>query len=531
MSLGRANARAWMIPAKLSVLALTSAGALSWGAVAAEDRMPPNILLIYVDDWGWQDAGFMGSRYYETPNIDALAAESVRFDHAYAAAPNCAPSRAALLSGQYAPRTGVYTVNNPAQGRRDRRRLIPLPNVRELAASVVTLAERLQSAGYGTAHIGKWHLGAGDASGPVAQGFDVNIAGNHTGTPAGGHFSPYDNPDLADGPDGEYLTDRLTDEAIAFIERHRNGPFFVYLAHYAVHTPIQAPDDAIARYAEKSGADGQSHPVYAAMIDRVDAAVGRLIAALDTLGIADETLIVLTSDNGGHGAYTAMPDLRGEKGTIFEGGIRVPLLIRLPGGAGAGRTDATPTNAVDLYPTLLDAVGLKPAAGHVLDGQSLWTLLETGRPPGLRRPLFWHFPAYLRGIRHGQDFRTTPAGAIRDGDFKLIEFFEFGQLELYDLVRDPSESCNLVRHEPAVAYRLYQAMQDWRARTSAPVPVERNPHYDEAHAPRDFVTIEDVARILGEPVRCRGTACGLPLGQQPGRSNNVLKQYKSCKKM
>ena len=227
-----------------------------------------------------------------------------------------------------------------------------------------------------------------------------------------------------------------------------------------MHTPIQAPDDAIARYTEKSGADGQSHPVYAAMIDRVDAGVGPPDRGAGTkLGIADETLIVLTSDNGGHGAYTAMPDLRGEKGTIFEGGIRVPLLIRMPDGAGAGRIEATPTNAVDLYPTLLDAAGVKPAAGHIPDGQSLWALLEAERTPSLRRPLFWHFPAYLRGIRRGQDFRTTPVGAIRDGDFKLIEFFEFGQLELYDLMLDPSESRNLVLHEPAIAYCLYKQMK------------------------------------------------------------------------
>ncbi len=466
-------------------------------AVATSHESPPNILLIYVDDWGWQDAGFMGSRYYETPNIDDLANDSIRFTHAYSAAPNCAPSRAALLSGQYAPRTGVYTVNNPAQGADDKRRLIPAPNEKELAAQVVTLAESLKAAGYQTAHIGKWHLGEGELSGPRAQGFDVNIAGNRTGTQKGGYFPPYENPELADGPQGEYLTDRLTDEAIRYIEQQHGRPFFVYLAHYAVHTPIQAPEQTSARFATRPGVDGQENPVYAAMLEHVDTGVGRLLATLDRLGVADNTLVILTSDNGGHGAYTTMPDLRGEKGTIYEGGIRIPLLIRNTDRSGAGRTESTPTNAVDLYPTLMDAARIQVPEDQVLDGQSIWPLLR-GETQSPREPLFWHFPAYLGGIRDGQDFRTTPVAAIREGDYKLIEFFEFGQVELFDVVNDPAESNNLALERPELTNRLYRKMQAWRSKTAAAVPSQPNPDYDEGNRPQGFATMDDVTRALDE---------------------------------
>ncbi|MGI9541969.1 MAG: sulfatase-like hydrolase/transferase, partial [Cyclobacteriaceae bacterium] len=245
-------------------------------AFACRDRVlqtqsssKPNIIIFLVDDLGWKDVGFMGSKYYNTPNIDKMAAQGMVFTDAYANAPNCAPTRASLMTGLYTPRHGIYTVASPERGKAENRRLIPTPNRNQLAGHFVTLAEALKEQGYTTGHVGKWHLGSGEQTSPEAQGFDVNIAGNQAGHPKS-YFSPYSNPDLTDGPDGEYLTDRLTDEALKFIEKNKDSPFFLYFSHYSVHTPIQAKGPTIAKYKNKAGTGGQDNPAYAAMIESTD---------------------------------------------------------------------------------------------------------------------------------------------------------------------------------------------------------------------------------------------------------------------
>ncbi len=463
-------------PKPLATLAL--AGALT-ACGAQQDR--PNIVLIVVDDLGWRDAGFMGSRYYETPNIDRLADGGVAFSTAYANAPNCAPSRASLLTGLYPPRHGIYTVGDPERGEANRRALIPAPNRTALDTSLVTIAEALRARGYATAHVGKWHLG-GAGSLPTDHGFELNVAGDQRGHPPG-YFYPYKRWENqlqylpGEGEPGEYLTDRLTDEAVGFIEQQRERPFFLHLAHYAVHTPLQAKQRLVDKYAGKPVTPEHGDPVYAAMIESVDESVGRIVDKLAELGLAERTLVVVFSDNGGFGPVTSMAPLRGSKGMLYEGGIRVPLVAHWPGTIPPGRTIDAPVIGTDLYPTFLEIAGGR-IAGEAWDGVSLLALL-TGEDRLPERPLFWHFPAYLEADRSTPGpFRTTPAAAVRMGDYKLLEFFETDALELYDLQADVGEERNLVDSLPEVTARLRDAMVAWRATVGAAVPSEANPAYE-----------------------------------------------------
>jgi arylsulfatase A-like enzyme len=449
-------------------------GAGSRAAKGAGKR--PNFVFIFIDDMGWKDLGYMGSRYYETPNIDKLAGQGVVFTSAYANGPNCAPSRACLMSGQYTPRHGIYTVGSPERGEPHLRKLIPIKNKTTLDPKVVTVAEALKSGGYVTASIGKWHLGQGAETGPEGQGFDINVAGNRAGMTRR-HFSPYNLENLTDGPEGEYLTDRLTDEALEFIEANKSRPFFLYLSHYAVHTPIQAKRAMIDKYMNKTPHGGQKNPTFAAMVESVDQSVGRIMARLDELGLTDNTVVFFFSDNGGVFGITSMEPLRGGKGMLYEGGIRVPLVVRLPGRIKPGSCD-TPVIGIDFYPTILEMAGVARPKGHILDGESIVPLLKGGESLK-REAIFWHFPAYLEANYGWKGtWRTTPAGAVRKGQWKLIEFFEDGHLELYNLENDIGEQNNLAEKMPEKTNQLHKLLENWRKSIKAPVPTELNPRYN-----------------------------------------------------
>ncbi len=442
---------------------------------------PPNIVFILADDLGWMDVSFNGSNFYKTPNIDRLAGEGMFFSDAYSNAPNCAPSRAALMSGQYSPRTGFYTNHLSARGEPSWMAVIPTENHHQLDHEKITLAEALKNNGYKTIHLGKWHLGDTPEYYPEYQGFDVNVAGHKAGKPYT-YFSPYGLPNLEDGPDGEYLTDRLTNEAIKFMEENKNDPFFVYMAYYSVHTPLQAPDSLVRKYIDGPHDNGQNDPCYAAMIESLDHNVGRILKSLDEFNLAENTIVVFYSDNGAMPAVAAHEPLRGFKGTLYEGGIRVPLIIKWPGRS-AGLTSQVPVIGTDLYPTLLDLAGLPEPDDYTLDGLSLRPILE-GKGSLDREALFWHFPAYLQG-EYGMKklWRTTPVGVVRKGDYKLLEFFEDGHLELYDLRNDLGEQFNLADKYPGKAKELFEAMMSWRTGLEVPYPLEKNPVYDPARIP------------------------------------------------
>ncbi|MFK7820433.1 MAG: sulfatase [Planctomycetaceae bacterium] len=443
---------------------------------ASANAKQPNIVFFLIDDMGWTDTGFMGSKFYETPNIDRLASEGMVFKSAYANAPNCAPSRACLMSGKYTPRHGIYTVGDPVRGNHKFRKLEPTPNETVLHSDFVTIAEALKSNGYTTASMGKWHLGTD----PTTQGFDVNIAGREWGSPSGGGYhSPYKYPNLEQGEKGEYLTDRLTTEAVRFIENHKETPFFLYLSHYAVHTPVQAKQDLVAKYKAKTKTPHHKNAKYAAMVESVDDSVRDVLAALDRLSLTDNTLVVFFSDNGGHSGPTSNHPLRGAKGMLYEGGIREPLVVKWPGVTKVGSVCNEPVIGIDFYPTFLEVTGTKKPEGYGLDGQSLVPLLRDSNASLDRKAIFWHFPCYLQGKGDpaGGPFRTTPAGAIRMGDWKLIEWFESGRLELYNLADDIGESKNLSQQNPAKLAELHTAMKQWRTSVDAPVPTTPNPRY------------------------------------------------------
>jgi arylsulfatase A-like enzyme len=458
----------------LSVLLLAAPLAPARAAVADS----PNVLFIYLDDFGWKDAGFMGSDFYETPHLDALARDGMVFTDAYSNAANCAPARASLLSGQYTPRHRIFNVGTQPRGEARHRRLLHVPGVSTLRPDIVTWAEVLQTAGYRTGLFGKWHLG----SDPRTQGFDVAV--EHGKLPG---F------DKHLGPNGEYLADVLTDRAIDFIRENREGRWCAYLSHFAVHTPLQPKEGLLAKYEAKPPGDLHDHVVMATMVQAVDDGVGRLVEELERLGLRDDTVILFFSDNGGYGPATDMDPLWGYKGNYYEGGIRVPLFVNWPGVVAAGGRSSEPVIGLDLYPTLLEIVGANPP-DQPRDGRSLVPLLN-GRVRSLGpRPLFWFFPAYLESYRSavGEQpdplFRTRPCSVVRLGDYKLHEYFEDGRLELYDLRTDIRERQNLVEAEPEKARELHEILQRWQAGVGAPVPLRPNPEYDaeaEARAIRD----------------------------------------------
>jgi len=439
----------------LALLALLAAG----GASRAEEK--PNFVVLLADDLGWADLGCTGSRLYETPHLDRLAAGGVRFAQAYSACTVCSPTRAALLTGKYPARLRV-TDWIPGHARPKAKLRVP-DWTKHLPPEEVTLAEALGAAGYVSASIGKWHLG-GEAYFPEKHGFGANLGGSHRGQPPS-YFSPYGIPTLPDGPPGEYLTDREGEEAARFIERNKDRPFFLYVPFHAVHTPLQAKKELIEKYQRKESAEGSGRfkPVYAAMIESLDAAVGRILEALEKSGVAGRTVVVFTSDNGGLVSSTSNRPLRAGKGSWYEGGVRVPLIVRGPGIGPAGSVRETPVITMDLYPTLLEMAGLKVPAGHVVDGMSLAPLLR-GSGGLSRAALFWHYPHYHPG-------GATPYGAVRRGDLKLIESYEDGSLELYDLARDAGESENLAARE------LRDLLAEWRRSVGAQMPAP-NPDYD-----------------------------------------------------
>jgi len=435
----------------------------------------PNIIYVNVDDMGWSDPGFMGSTYHETPNIDRLAGEGMVFSNAYAPAANCAPSRACCLTGDYTPRHGVYTVNNSDRGQSRNRKLIPTPNTLFIDKDKPTMASILRDAGYATCHVGKFHVGED----PLDYGFDVNIGGGHWGNPRS-YFSPYGGPDnLPADEDGEYLTDPLATESIDFIRTHRDGPFFLYLATYTVHTPLQAKEEVIEKYRKKPVTEKHDSPVYAAMVDSLDENIGRIMSTLDELGLTEKTLVLFTSDNGGCYRITKQWPLRAGKGSYYEGGIREPMIVRWPGVVEAGSTCDVPVIGIDFMPTFAEAAG---AEHPEVDGVSMLPLL-TGKGAFPERPLFWHFPVYLQnGNPESRDllFRTRPGSAVREGDWKLIEYFEDGALELYNLADDVGERRNLAEIEREKAQALRETLVAWRSETNAAVPTAQNPEYQGA---------------------------------------------------
>lgn len=459
-------------------IAAAGAAAAAWPArgAAESSRPKPNIVYINIDDLGWADLEFQGSAYYETPHIDKLAGQGMVFTNAYAPAANCAPSRACCMTGQYTPRHGVYTVQSSARGDAKDRKLIPTENTLFIEEDNHTIADALQAAGYATCTVGKWHL----SEDPRNNGFDINIAGGPWGSPSrGGYHSPYHYPNCAREKKGEYLTGRLTDEAIQFVRAHRDGPFFLYFPHYAVHSPLQPKKAAKAKYARKEKTKAHDNPAYAAMVESVDESIGRLMDTLDELGLAENTLVLFTSDNGGVYRFSKQWPLRAGKGSYYEGGIRVPFIMRWPGSIQPGATCDAPVSGIDFFPTLLDVTGARKPEGKVLDGLSLAPLMsQTGTFP--ERPLFWHFPIYLqRGNEETRDpkFRTRPGSVVRLGDWKLHEYFEDGGLELYNLRTDLGEKNNRVNDYPDKVQELHALLKNWRNELNAPIPSERNPEY------------------------------------------------------
>jgi arylsulfatase A-like enzyme len=441
------------------------------------EPVKPNIVLILIDDLGWTDLGCYGSNFYETPNLDRLAKQGVRFTNGYAACPVCSPTRASLLTGRSPARLHL-TDWLPGRTDRPSQKLLRPQFHQHLPLDELTLAEALKPAGYVSASIGKWHLG-GDMFLPEKQGFDRNIGGTHAGSPPGGYFS-FKTPTLA-LRDKEYLTDRLTEEAERFIEANQDRPFFLYLTHYAVHIPLQAKADLIAKYQAKAlqGRDGpHDNPVSAAMIHSMDESVGRVLRKLDEQKLTGRTLVIFTSDNGGlsvkegpHTPATSNHPLRAGKGYLYEGGIRVPWIIAGAGVTNPGRTCDTPISSIDLYPTVLELAGVKPAADRVIDGVSLVPLLkQTGEPR--REALYWHYPHY-------SNQGGTPGGAVRAGDWKLIEFYEDMHVELYNLKADIGEKHDLAAKQPAKAAELRRLLADWRKAVNAQMPTP-NPDYKPA---------------------------------------------------
>jgi arylsulfatase A-like enzyme len=459
---------------RVAWLVLMACGALNSVTEAAR----PNFLFILVDDLGYMDIGANNPKaFYETPRVDGLARQGMRFTNGYAANPVCSPTRYSIMTGKYPSRVAA---TNFFSGKRSGR-FLPAELNDRMALSEFTLAEALKSKGYATAFFGKWHLGPSEKFWPEAQGFDLNFGGHNRGLPPGGYFAPYRNPRLTDGPQGEHLTQRLTDEVLKTLEQFREQPFLIYLSFYTVHTPLQAPKALVEKYRAKAQRLGteevqfaveeqvwpngrprrvrvrQRHATYAAMVESMDTQVGRVLDKLEQLGLSDNTVVCFTSDNGGlstsEGSPTSNLPLRGGKGWLYEGGIREPFLIKWPGVVPADSTCDAPVISMDFFPTLLEIAGIQPAAGQKFDGVSLVPLLKQSAVPK-RQALFWHYPHY-------SNQGGFPGAAVRVGDYKLIERFEDGRVQLFDLARDIGERRDLAKQMPDRVSAMRSQLHDW----------------------------------------------------------------------
>ena len=465
---------------KLTFVLLLTVASLALAPLRAAETTPhlqPNIIFILIDDMGWADGDCFGSKFYRTPQLSRLAAESLRFTQAYAACAVCSPTRAALLTGKAPARLHITDWIAGEGAPKNSRFRVP-DWQQHLPLEETTIAEALKPLGYRSAAIGKWHLGEKGFF-PQDQGFDVNIAGRDIGHPAS-YWWPYGETNathrvtpLAEtgGQRGEYLTDRLTDEALRFMEANQTNRFFLYLAHYAVHSPLMGKEEVAERYRQRGGANGQSNAVYAAMLQSVDDGVGRILDRVQALGLADRTIIVFTSDNGGAVHFgkppaTSNAPLRDGKGTAYEGGLRVPLLVKIPGMTRPGSVCDTPVVTQDWFPTLLELAGAPRNAGAGLDGVSIVPLLQgTGAVPN--RDLFWHYPHYWNGGK------VSPYSVVRSGDWKLIRFYETDREELYNLRADLSETNDLASREPERQRDLAARLDRWLRSVGAQMPVKK----------------------------------------------------------
>jgi arylsulfatase A-like enzyme len=461
-----------------------------------KEKLPPNFLFILVDDLGWTDLGCYGSTFYETPNIDRFSEKSMKFTQAYAACPVCSPTRASIMTGKYPARLNTtdwfgapqpYNVENHWTRNKP---LIPAEYIEYMPLEEITIAEVLKENGYSTFFAGKWHLGI-EGYYPEDQGFDINKGGWERGGPygPGKYFTPYGNPKLEDGPEGEHLPNRLAQETIDFISMQKDNPFFAYLSFYSVHTPLIGRPDLVEKYQVKSetvdfnGKDFiplnnnqwrqvQNHAVYAAMVEAMDEAVGRVLRALDSLNISDNTVVFFMSDNGGlstsEGHPTTNLPLKAGKGWLYEGGIREPMIVRWPGVSEPNSLCSYPVTSTDFYPTILEMANISLRPDQHIDGISMAPLLH-GEEKLSRDAIYWHYPHY--GNQGG-----SPGSAVRSGNYKLIEYFEDGYLELYDLSKDIGESENLIETKPEIADSLLEQLRKWRLEVEARYPSD-NPAF------------------------------------------------------
>jgi len=447
-----------------------SAAAAAMPARAGEGkRGKPNIIFILADDLGWAELGCYGHKFNETPNLDRLAAEGMRFTDAYAAAPVCSPYRAALMTGQYPARVGITDYLRP----NDRK---------HLSTDHVTMAKALKSAGYATGIVGKWHLTGyahhGAEEVPSGKhGFDETILSENRGIGGGSYFHPYHfNREIAKRlPGKEYLVDRQNLEAVEFIQRHAGEPFFLFLSHYAVHTALKGRDDLVAKYTTKNGAGRgerarRNNPHLAAQLEAIDEGVGMIDRKLRQLGLTDKTIVVFTGDNGGETRVTTNAPLREGKSTVYEGGIREPLIVRWPSVVPAGTVCRTPTSNYDFYPTFCQAAGVRPDPAQHLDGVSILPLLADPKAKGKRDTFYWHYPLEKRHFLGGRS-----AGAVRKGHWKLIEFFDDATLALYNLADDIGEKTDLAARHPKKVAELHALLTAWRKDVKALIPPGQSP--------------------------------------------------------
>jgi arylsulfatase A-like enzyme len=457
----------------ITIATVTLFFSMSLPAISAPAQKP-NIIFIMADDLGYTDVATFGSKYYETPNIDRLAKQGMKLT-AHHHCQNCTPTRGALMSGQYPARTGVYTVGGIDRFDWSSRPLRPVDNVTELPLDRDIIARQLKSAGYATGMFGKWHIGENGEYHPGKRGFDEAI------TSQGKHFEFVTKPPV-EYPKGQYLADFLTDRAVDFINRHKNEPFFLYLPHFGVHSPHDAKPDLVEKFKNKPGVGGHNNPTYAAMIYSVDQSVGRIMQTLVELKLADNTVLIFTSDNGGVGGYvreglkksggiTDNAPLRSGKGSLYEGGTREPFVIRWPGVTQPGSVCGVPTIHVDIFPTFLE-IASAPRPRQVLDGESLVKLFRDPVAKLNRTAIYQHFPGYLGAGEN--TWRTTPVSVIQSGDWKLLEFLEDGRLELYNLSDDIGESNNLAKTMPEKTRELHDRLIAWRQDVQAPMPTKND---------------------------------------------------------